>query len=261
MGTASVQGDLWGAKAADWAELGEPVSRPAFEAVFARAGVGRGTRLLDAGCGAGTALHLAHSLGAEVAGLDASHALVQIARTRLPHARIEVGDLEELPFEDAAFDAVTGFNSFQFAGDIARALREAARVCRPGGSVAMCVFGTRDECESVAHTMSAMMGLLPPPPPSPRPPLSTPGVMEGLMQEAGLDPIARETVDCPFTFRDEATAWRCFSSGGLAVAAIRQVGEEPVKRVTLESLKPFTRPDGTVHQKNRFHWVLATKLR
>lgn len=261
MRTAQLQGDLWGAKAADWAELGEPISRPAFEAVFARAGVGAGTRLLDLGCGAGTALVLARSLGAEVAGLDASSALVEIARSRLPGARIEVGDLEELPFGDASFDVVTGFNSFQFAGDIPRALSEAGRVCRPGGSVAMCVWGPKEECESVAHTISAMMALMPPPPPSPRPPLSTPGVLEDLLREAGLSPVAREDVAVPFLFPDVATAWRCFASAGPSAAAVVKLGEEPVKRAALESLKPFTRADGTVLQKNRFHWVLAAKPR
>jgi hypothetical protein len=84
-------------------------------------------------------------------------------------------------------------------------------------------------------------------------------VIEGLLQKAGLSPVASEDVDCPFFFPDAATAWRCFASAGLAVGAIRQVGEESVGRVTLESLKPFTRPDGTVLQRNRFHWVLAQK--
>jgi ubiquinone/menaquinone biosynthesis C-methylase UbiE len=128
MGTAPMQGALWGSRPGDWAELGEPMSRPAFEAVYARANVGGVTRVADLGCGAGTALVYARSLGADVTGLDASAPLIEIARSRLPGARLEVGDLEELPFADGSFDVVTGFNSFQFAGDIPRALGEAARV-------------------------------------------------------------------------------------------------------------------------------------
>ena len=258
MGGAAIHGDLWGARAADWAELGEPVSRPAFAAVFDRAG-GDGTRVLDLGCGAGTALALARSRGAEVAGLDAAGALVEIARARLPGARIEVGDLGDLPFADAGHDVVTGFNSFQFAGDLPRALREAARVCRPGGSVTMCVWGPRERCETVAHTMAAMAALGPSPPPSPRPPLSTPGVIEELLEQAGLTPAAAGDVDCPFRFPDAATAWRCFASAGLAVRIIREVGEEVVRRATLASLAPFTRADGSIVQQNRFHWVMATR--
>ena len=41
--------------------------------------------------------------------------MIAVARRRVPGARIEQGDLEELPFADASFDAVTGFNSFQYA--------------------------------------------------------------------------------------------------------------------------------------------------
>lgn len=263
MGTASFQGNIWGARAADWAELGEPVSRPAFESVFTKAGVGSGTDLLDLGCGAGTALVYGRELGATVAGLDAAAPLIDIARSRLPGARLEVGDLERLPFPSEHYDLVTGFNSFQFAEDIPAALREAARVCKPGGSVAMCVWGSREECESVAHTISAVMALVPPPPPpkTPRPPLFTPGVMEGLFAEAALKPRDRGAVDCPFVFPDAETAWRCFASAGNTQLAFRQIGEEPVRRAVLESLKPFTLEDGSVAQKNRFHWLMGTKPR
>ena len=129
-----------------------------------------------------------------------------------------------------------------------------------GGTVGVCVWGAKEECESVAHTISAMMALPPPPPPpAPRPPLSTPRVLEGLLGEAGLSVKAQGGVDRPFVFADATTAWRCFSSSGLAVLAIRQVGEEPIRRATLASFGPFTRADGTVAQKNRFHWVLATR--
>ena len=79
---------------------------------------------------------------------------------------------------------MTGFNSFQFADDIPAALREAGRVTKPGGHVAMCVWGSREQCESFATTISAIMALGPPPPASTRPPLSTPGVIEELMGQA-----------------------------------------------------------------------------
>ena len=262
MGTAQLMGDIWGARAEDWAAIGEPTSLPAFEAVFERARVGPGTRVLDLGCGAGGALVLARSKGAEVTGFDASEPLLRIARTRLPGARIEQGDLEALPFADATYDVVTGFNSFQFAGDIPAALREARRVCRPGGSVTMCVWGTREECESVATTIAALMVLMPPPaappPPPARPPLSTPGVIEAMMREVGLEPVTVQDVDCPFEFPDVETAVRCFLSPGLP-PPVRQLGDERLRPVILGTLGPFTRADGSVRQRNRFHWVMSTR--
>jgi SAM-dependent methyltransferase len=222
--------------------------------------LGSGTRLLDAGCGAGLALVVARERGAHVTGFDASEALVRVARSRVPGTRIEIGDLEELPFEDSSFDLVTGFNSFQFAGDVPTALREAARVCRPGGQVATTVWGLREQCESFATTISAMMALGPPPPPPVRPPLATEGVIEGLFEDAGLVPQAKGDVACPFEFPDAATAARAFLSSGMP-APVRQLGDDVIRPVILESLKPFTRADGSVRQKNEFHWSLATRPR
>jgi ubiquinone/menaquinone biosynthesis C-methylase UbiE len=59
-----------------------------------------GVRFLDAGCGGGGACVLAAGLGSEVTGIDASDALLAIARKRLPQAQFVHGDLEQLPFPD-----------------------------------------------------------------------------------------------------------------------------------------------------------------
>src|SRR5205085_5189528 len=99
--------------------------------------------------------------GAEVAGLDVTPELLAVARERLPGADLREGDMETLPFDDAAFDAVLGINAFQFAGDPRRALREAARVLRPGGRVVASLFAAPERCQgTVAH--EAMGALIPP---------------------------------------------------------------------------------------------------
>lgn len=257
MGSATVQGSLWGAKARDWAERAEPVGRPAIEAVLARAGVTRGTRLLDVGCGAGLALAMARELGAEVSGLDASESLVAIARERAPGARIEVGEMEALPFADHGFDVVTGFNSFQFAADPVAALREARRVCRPGGTVAMLAWGPPEQCDSIRASFAAVMALLPPPPSNNVQALSQPGVIEARMREAGLTPTDSGDVDIPFDYPSVDAYVRAVTSAGILVNAARQLGEDTVVRVLTATLPPFTRPDGSVHQQNRWHWVMA----
>src|SRR4051794_228310 len=117
MGSATVQGPLWGARAREWAQLAEPGQAPFYRSVFDGLGVGPGTRLLDVGCGAGLALGLAAERGAVVTGLDASEELLAVARERLPDADLRLGDVEELPFPNAAFTAMTSFNAIQYATD------------------------------------------------------------------------------------------------------------------------------------------------
>ena len=103
-----------------------------------------GQRVLDIGCGVGAFLRLIADRGAHPHGLDASEALLEVSRKRLPHADLRLGDMEALPYEDDTFDLVTGFNSFFFANDIVTALREAGRVAKPGAAVVIQVWGPHE---------------------------------------------------------------------------------------------------------------------
>jgi SAM-dependent methyltransferase len=241
----------------DYAAIAEGFFRPLYEAVFTEAVVGTGTRLLDVGCGPGLAAHLAARRGAQVAGLDAAEASVAIARERTPQGDFRVGEMEELPWPDHTFDVVTSFNAFQFAADLRNALREARRVTKPGGRVAMVVWGREEDCETV-RTVAAVSKLLPPPPTAPGQPLSAPGRVEGLLQESGLAPLASAEVECVFAFPDLETAVRGLMSAGVMVAAARQVGAEPVQRAIAESLAPFRTEQGGYRQRNRFRYVIAS---
>ena len=86
MGSAAVQGKLWGARPQDFAACLEQLCLPLHSAALDAARVTAGTRLLDAGCGAGLLALLASFRGAQVAALDAATAVVPIARQRLPEA-------------------------------------------------------------------------------------------------------------------------------------------------------------------------------
>lgn len=258
MGSAQVQGPLWGAEAEGFAELLEPTGRPVYEAAFEAMGVTSGTRLLDVGCGAGLALQLAHKHGATVAGLDASTQLLAVARSRLTAADLRQGDIEELPYLDDSFDAVTAFNSVQYATDPVRALREIRRVAAPGASVAVATWGDPERCE--ARGMITVMGaLLPPPPPGAGGPfaLADPGALEALVESAGISAERAFEVPTPFTWHDLATAVRANLSAGPARAAIEHAGADRVRDAIATALEPFQRPDGSVHLDNVFRVVIA----
>jgi ubiquinone/menaquinone biosynthesis C-methylase UbiE len=259
MGTARVQGELWGARVRDYADLTERAFRPVYAAVFDAAGVGPGTRLLDVGCGPGLAAQVAAHRGACVSGLDAAEASLAIARKRTPDGDFCAGEMEELPWPDDTFDVVTGFNSFQFAADPAIALGQVRRVTRPGGRVALVIWGGPDDCEITA-TAAALFALLPPAEPAADDPFApgAPERIEALLEYAGLSPLASGHVDCPFEWPNLATAVRAYLSAGPFVAASRQVGVEPVRRAIVASLAPFRIGDGGYRQRNRLRYFIAS---
>ncbi|HZU76774.1 MAG TPA: class I SAM-dependent methyltransferase [Dehalococcoidia bacterium] len=245
--------------AGDWAEYQERTALPLFGAVLDAARVARGTRLLDAGCGAGLLALLARLRGAAVTALDASPALLEIARQRVPEAEVREGDLEALPFADAAFDAVTAVNSVFYAADMAAAMRELVRVLRPGGRVVVTSWGPADRCEYLAASLAALGPLLPAPPPGAPPggpaALAAPGALAALLSAAGLRLIDQGEVACPFAYPSAEAAWRGGASAGVVQRAIAQSGEGPVRAALTAADRSHTRPDGSIRYENVFLWA------
>jgi SAM-dependent methyltransferase len=110
---------------------------PAAHHVVALAGIARGERVLDVACGTGNAAIEAARLGARVTGLDAARRLVGVAEARAAAAGVEVaflvGDAQDLPFDDGAFDCVLSVFGVIFVPDPPRAVAEIVRVLAPGG--------------------------------------------------------------------------------------------------------------------------------
>jgi SAM-dependent methyltransferase len=101
-----------------------------------------GMRVLDVGCGPGAlTAALAQRLGpASVWGADPSEVFVEACRDRVPGVETVIAPAEDLPFADAAFDAVLSQLVVNFMDDAVAGVREMARVARPGGTVASCVW-------------------------------------------------------------------------------------------------------------------------
>ena len=93
------QENLWGASVADWAEH-EADHALYWQAMLSNMNIQKGTCLLDAGCGAGGGTKLAIELGAQVYGIDQSPAMISYAKTHVPLADFQVGDLEKMPYDD-----------------------------------------------------------------------------------------------------------------------------------------------------------------
>ena len=163
-GSAKMQGDLWSVRARDYADLQERQFRPLYESVLQRPEIAGARSSLDVGCGPGLAAQVFAQKIAEVSGVDASAAFIDIARQRLPGRDFRVGEMEALPYPDDDFDVVTGFNAFQYAASPITALGEARRVLRPGGAIVIATWGLPEDCEAAGH-LKALGALMPPPPP------------------------------------------------------------------------------------------------
>jgi SAM-dependent methyltransferase len=98
-------------------------------------------RVLDIGCGSGTAALVAARRYCEVTGVDYVPALIERAKQRAIaedlDVQFQVGDAQRLPFPDGYFDVVLSVYGVQFAPDQEQAAREMLRVCRPGGKIGL----------------------------------------------------------------------------------------------------------------------------
>jgi ubiquinone/menaquinone biosynthesis C-methylase UbiE len=256
-GSGARQGELWGQRPQDWAAV-EDQQLPTYEEGIRLVGIKAGDRVLDVGCGTGAFLEAVTKRGARPHGLDASDALLRIARMRVPQAELRVGDAGSLPFDDDRFDVVTGFNSFFFANDMTAALREAGRVAKPGAAVLIQVWGRPERCDLTP--MLAAVGGLRPPDPAPsreRPPLWQPGVLEQIATAAGLKPESSSDLRSAFEFPDEEALMRGMLAPGGVREAIRHSGEARVASAIAHALEPKRRPDGGYRLENEWHYLLA----
>jgi ubiquinone/menaquinone biosynthesis C-methylase UbiE len=100
-----------------------------------------GQKVLDVACGSGTAALVAERRYCNVTGIDYVPELIKRAKWRAEangqSVDFQVGDAQELPFEDDSFDVVLSIYGVQFAPDQKRAAREMTRVCKPGGIIGL----------------------------------------------------------------------------------------------------------------------------
>src|SRR5262245_26258918 len=121
--------------------LVEPLFRPFAQELLDRIALAPNDRLLDLACGTGIVVRLAqHTLGdrGRLVGVDASPAMLAVARSVAPAIDWRQGDAARLPVAaDETFEVVTCHQGLEFFPDKPSAMREARRVLAPGGRLAI----------------------------------------------------------------------------------------------------------------------------
>jgi SAM-dependent methyltransferase len=150
----------------DYPEMVETFLLPLGPRLVQAAGIGAGVRVLDVAAGTGNVAIPAAQHGADVVASDLTPELLEAGRARAQSAGIELewvtADAEHLPFDDASFDVVVSAIGAMFAPHHEQTAAELARVCRPGGTIALLSWTP----EGTIGSLFRAIGPFNPPPPA-----------------------------------------------------------------------------------------------
>src|SRR4051812_3423971 len=259
MRTKTIQGKLWSAAPHYWSKHFEPYFLPIYKTVLQQLQLTDDTILLDAGCGSGLFTQMAVKTGAQVTGVDAAPGLLEVARQRSSQANFLEEDLEAMPFADQSFDVITGFNSFQYAGNFDNALKEAVRILKTGGRLVIAIWN-KPELSDATQVLKAICSLLPPPPPGTPSPfiLSEDGRIESICEGLGLRLIYKTNVACPFLYHSSSDGLKSFM-GTAPAAAVNQTNNKTVEETISNALKQFHITDDICFLQNSFLLFILRK--
>lgn len=161
------------------------------------AGITRDSDVLDVACGTGaTTREAARRLDSKgrIVGLDRNDGMLGVARSRAPSIEWVSGLAESLPFAPQSFDCVLCQFGLMFFDDKTKALKDMARVLRPGGRIALSVWDLADNSPGYA------------------------GMIELIETMFGRE--AADALRAPFSLGDKQTLLKLLDDGGIAKATV-----------------------------------------
>jgi SAM-dependent methyltransferase len=254
---------MWGGVAGGWAEHADFVDERGAGVAAALLELGRpqpGNRVLELAAGPGgvgiAAAELVGPVG-EVVLSDIAPEMTAIARTRaeergLTNVVARELDLEQLDEPDASFDLVLCREGIMLVADPARAAGEIGRVLRPGGRVALAVWGPRAQnpwLGVVFDSVTAQLGMPMPPPGLPGPfSLDDPTRLAELLAEAGLSEVSVRELTTPYHASSVEEWWTRTAAlaGPLAdrLAALPEPAAAALLDHARKAIEVYATPDG-----------------
>ena len=210
---------------------------------------------IDVGCGTGvlTSAVLSRCEPSRVVGIDSSAAFLQTAQDQVadPRASFIPGDAQALPEGDAAFHMAVSGLVLNFVPDKNAAVKEMARVVKPGGAVALYVWDYAGHMQVMRSFFDAASELDPGArefDDGVKAPVCRPGPLLELFRRAGLLDVEVRAIDIPTAFDSFDDYWTPFLGGtGSAPKYCMSLGEEARERLreTIRRRLP-TGPDGEI---------------
>lgn len=163
----------------------------------------------------------------KVIGIDLSEGMLETAREHAASRNItnyqtKTADVSKLPFPDQSFDAISCRMGFMFFPDILSTLNEMRRVLKPGGKIAISVWGPPQNNFWVTVTMGTINQLMElPPPPKDAPGMfrcAEPGFIAEQFEKSGFKNIKESEVNTALTM-DASTYWEMITEVGAPIVA------------------------------------------
>ncbi len=246
----------------DWGKLLRDWLGPATEAMLDMAGVKPGSHVLDVAAGAGDqSLMAAERAGpsGRVLATDISENILEFAAENaraqgVPNLETQVMDGEALDLPPASFDAAISRVGMIYFPDQQAALAGIRRALKPGGRFATIVYSIPENNGffSVPVRIIRERAKLPPPLPGQPGPFSLggPGVLAGVLEQAGFSEIEERVIDAPVLLPSAADCLRfereSFGALHQMLASLSAAAQDEVWDEIHTALKAYETPDGFV---------------
>jgi ubiquinone/menaquinone biosynthesis C-methylase UbiE len=266
--------EAWDAIAAGYDRYAAPQEADLANEALRLVSLQPGERFLDVAAGPGGLSLPAARLGADVLATDWSPAMIErfearAREERLANAAGRVMDCHALDLPDASFDVTGSQFGVMLVPDQARALREMARVTKPGGRVFLIAYGDPAEFEVLQLFLAALKAVAPAFPglPDDPPPLefqvAEPDVLRQRLGDAGLrDVTVERSVEQPvFTSGQELWDWVLYSNPipGMIVRDFTEEQRDRLRQVLDGMLRERSGGNRRVVLTNRVHIGIGTR--
>jgi SAM-dependent methyltransferase len=253
-----VQQQIWHANALDWSQIQEWMFVPVYQSVIEDTQITKGKIVLDVGCSTGLFCKMAYLNGANVAGIDPSVEMINLAEGRGFPGEFKVGDIANLDWPSNTFDVVCALDSLPYSSNPFGSLLEAKRTTKLGGLVVVGAWSRPCDCES-ADYLYELCSLMPKTEADSIDPFA--GLcscdLEEFASSAGLTPVVSRTVRCDWHYPDLAVAMRGLLSTTQAVKAAHCSSYDAVFQATRRFLYAHNSGNEGYVLRNKFTYHIA----